>query len=377
MRNRACALRASFVAPFIQLRIKFKLISVFAFCSAKKFHVIISQFFMDAEFDIECICEDLRRDGIAIVRNVLSREECAAFAVDFVARNRFVLENMSPVKPGQHKDLLCNDQALWRLRQDPRLKRLWQECYARLNGSAMPEVLCSVDGVCIKSDLEAPYYDAKTSKDWAHLDQTRGCAYDCIQGQLIFSESSACFRASPRSHKIWSRVLEIMHVAPEDASHWCLISKRASPEQLREIQALLESVGGEWQVPIAAPPGSLILWLSSVIHSAQASRAPSKARKRNADAALNLRELKLWRCVAYISFVQLQFLSWQQREARWHAIEHNLSLNHWCHKVWRSSWRPQSNARLHAYLERPETWPQFDAAAVRAIIAHERTTLLG
>jgi hypothetical protein len=40
-------------------------------------------------------------------------------------------------------------------------------------------------------------------------------------------------------------------------------------EQYPEVRAAVEAAGGQWQVPVHAAPGSMILWLSSTIHSAK------------------------------------------------------------------------------------------------------------
>merc|ERR1711977_419915 len=41
------------------------------------------------------------------------------------------------------------------------------------------------------------------------------------------------------------------------------------PHEYQDIQSMVARVGGFWQIPIVVPKGCMILWLSSVIHSAK------------------------------------------------------------------------------------------------------------
>ncbi len=52
----------------------------------------------------------------------------------------------------------------------------------------------SMDGINVRPHM-APY---QNGKDWAHIDQTiPNNPFLCVQGQVILSDTSACFRASP------------------------------------------------------------------------------------------------------------------------------------------------------------------------------------
>jgi len=117
-----------------------------------------------------------------------------------------------------------------------------------------------------------PYYEEGTTKDWPHLDQTmpivNGDPARTIQGQAVMSNSTACFRCSPRSHRVYTEITELTKENWERAgvqSNWNFFK----PHQIDQIKEMVEAVGGSWQVPVQAERGAVILWLSTLIHSAR------------------------------------------------------------------------------------------------------------
>lgn len=310
--------------------------------------------------DYDEILRCLREYGVVIITNAYLHQECKEFAMDFTCRNQYALSHLQQPKPGQFKELICNDPALWKLRSEERWSELWANLYRDLNDLPnLPKVLASIDGVNIKSDHVAPW---KGKEDWAHLDQTNGSIFDCIQGQLVFSDTTARFVCSPKSHLIFQDVMRIMGVKPGDNSNWCMISKKANKRQLQDIKDALEGVGGAWQQEIQARRGTAILWLSSVIHSAVAAAKPPKAYLPTGPGSI-----ELWRIVVYISFVQERFVN---KSLRYAAMRGNLSTNHWCQELWQGR-IIKHNQKMADWQREPTSYIHFDADLIEEIILEE------
>jgi len=57
----------------------------------------------------------------------------------------------------------------------------------------------------------------------------------------------------------------------QSGDYWThTLSRRKIPhEDYDALRDMVEKAGGQWQVPVLVPAGSMILWLSSTIHSAK------------------------------------------------------------------------------------------------------------
>jgi len=316
----------------------------------------------------------LKEWGVVVITDVYTRDECCNFLLDYVPRVKSILDHMSTPKPGQHKDIICQDTALWKFRNDPRLEALYSYLYGKFhNKSTYPHVLPSIDGVNIKDPTISPFFNAQKS-DWSHLDQTNGGLYDCIQGQIILSDTSAGFVCSPKSHLVFREVMDIMHVNPTNRTNWCVISGKANSQQEQKIKDAITAVGGFWQGYIYAPPGSVILWLSSTIHSAKISDKPPKAMLNQNPMKL-LKELTGWRAVIYLCYNMSDTMTSEQLDLRWSAMENNQSMNHWCTIIWKSHVVPSYNKDLMNLLNNPTTWKHFNKDFIMNIIATEKQEL--
>ena len=215
------------------------------------------------------ILTKLKDYGVVVINNVYSQKVCKDFVLDYIPKCEDVLDQIFTVKPGQYKDIICHYESIWKFRTDEKLSALFSYLYKNLHEyDNYPNVIPSIDGVNIKSSSKAPFYD-KTQKDWAHLDQTNGNLFECIQGQIVFTDSTGGFVCSPKSHLKFKEIMTIMNVDPKDKSNWLMISRKASKEQEQAIIELIESIEGSYQQYIKASPGTVILWLSTTIHSAR------------------------------------------------------------------------------------------------------------
>ena len=66
----------------------------------------------------------------------------------------------------------------------------------------------------------------------------------------------------------------------------------ALPTRCPDLSQMVEDAGGAFQVPILAPRGSVILWLSSTLHSAKVQDPPGSV-------PLPKSPWTDWRCVVY------------------------------------------------------------------------------
>jgi hypothetical protein len=62
--------------------------------------------------DYDEILRCLREYGVVIITNAYLHQECKEFAMDFTSRNQYALSHLQQPKPGQFKELICNDPAL-------------------------------------------------------------------------------------------------------------------------------------------------------------------------------------------------------------------------------------------------------------------------
>lgn len=275
------------------------------------------------------IADELRRNGVVIVSGVFSAEECTVLRAEiiecFKRLNPELLahdpttwnaKNLPPqVRSGLIQSVVCNLPPVWKVRANPRVGHVFESAYSDLRGTPQREMFTSVDGINLRMPSDRTWHDQKRTKDWAHVDQTRGKLFDCIQGQAVLNDSSAGFVCSPGSHLVFEDVLKDAGVKPGDKSNWC----KFKPEHYPRLQARVRTVGGQWQIPVHAPAGSMILWLSTLIHAA-------KIQDRSDDRM---------RCVVYVCQRPQSECGATPAQRAKHAerlqrcIRENRATNHW------------------------------------------------
>eukprot|EP00122_Pirum_gemmata_P013018 Pgem_evm1s12107 len=185
-------------------------------------------------------------------------------------KRTWVPKNLPPqTRYGMYQNIIPNLRPVWEIRQNENVYNIFKESYNtirkyREDGSKtaseaasadITEFVTSMDGLNIQPNT-IPSQQTK-DQDWAHLDQKHDDdVFKCIQGQAILTNTSACFRATPKSH----------HYFKDFAKYHT--GFRFSDAQVNEIKNILKKDNIPYQIPIRAPKGSFIIWLSSVIHSA-------------------------------------------------------------------------------------------------------------
>lgn len=274
------------------------------------------------------LIENYRRDGVAVITGVFSSDYCNTAMNNIVSyietvnpvvnRNQpesWSLVNLGPqVRTGLFQALYCNQQAVWDLRSHSNVRKIFETLYSNLRGKTVTDFVVSCDGINIKHNEVGPYQYDKI-KDWPHLDQTdRSDIYLCVQGQAVLTETTACFRCTPGSHKSFIQVLNETNVSENDKSNW----KKFTPAEIEKIKPFF---GNNWQLDIRAPKGSFIVWSSSTIHSA--------TFQKQKEPKLDGEPWKGWRGVVYICYRPKNEVTNQHKKRLRKCVDENRVTNHW------------------------------------------------
>lgn len=192
-------------------------------------------------------------------------------------------------KYGMYQTLVGHAPSFWKAKRDvyPVFSALW----------GTEELFCSVDGASVH-----PPYVRKTP-DWPHLDQTTE-KKDCYQGQLVLTETTAAFRCTPGSHLRHREIIDLYGITK--GTQWL----RIKGEHESEITSWF---GKDWQVPVYCKKGSLILWDSKTIHSAQ------RHQRREDD----------WRATLYICMRPAHHYTKRNITTLRRAATEGRCTNHW------------------------------------------------
>lgn len=276
----------------------------------------------------------IKENGYLVVENLFSKEYCDNLVYRTLNAFKTINPNLDDTDPikwvqpqlppqtraGMYQSIISNISPVKEVRENENYKRIFSEIYSRVkeNYSLNDELVSSIDGINFKPNVKGPYSKITGSKDWAHLDQTkRNDIYKCLQGQVVLTNTSACFVCSQKSHKVHKEILDICNIKEKDSSNWCKIKT----EDYSKCKEKVESIGGSWQVPILAKAGSCILWFSTTIHSARHSL--KKEALREIDPYFG------YRCVYYITYRPKNEYTTKQLEKIQTNLANNRTMNHW------------------------------------------------
>lgn len=290
----------------------------------------------------ETIGRLLKEYGVVVVSDVFSAERCN----QEMTRTLSQICKISPeVKLGSMKEieetwtrenlmpqtrsgLFQNGYSFlsWPIRSAPEVVAIFQEAYTALRGEPVVELVSSLDAINIRPPIKP--FTTPSAKDWAHIDQTLSDnPYECVQGQVVLTNTTAAFRCSPKSHLIYKDLLKSAGKLGNKAN-WFKI-----PEPTyRTAREMLDKVDGEWQKVIQVPRGSVILWLSSVIHSAVMASKESKRTQINPQEPWDQ-----WRGVFYVCHRPKSEVSEEHIRQLQTAFKDNRTTNHWGNKLFATS----------------------------------------
>lgn len=205
---------------------------------------------------------------------------------------------------------------MWNVRANKNVRKVFEIIYSGLRKHKISEFIVSGDGINIRPGNIGPYSPGKP--DWAHLDQTTtNDIYECVQGQLVLTNTSASFVATPGSHMYFLEIIKKLKVKTN--TNWL----KFNAEQLKIIKKITKKL--EWQIPINAEKGSMIIWTSSLIHSAKLQNKKENPTKQD--------KYHGWRGVIYVCYRPLEDFTEKQIEKRQKCYEENRHTNHWSTKI--------------------------------------------
>jgi hypothetical protein len=308
----------------------------------------------------------LREHGVVVIHDLFTAAECHRHMLRLVQNLVRVFPELAkdwcdtnaPPGPrsGLFQNLATQLPTVWAVRLDPRVRRVFEAVYSCLRGRRVRNLATSCDGLNVRPS--GPPFDK--GKDWAHLDQTSTAAFPqdplrCVQGQVVLSDSDACFRCSPKSVRCFEQICELTapnFVRTSKATgkelrpgNWNLLKK----EQYPQVRQLVEQAGGHWQIPVQEPRGSMILWLSATVHSA---RLQTQQPVKLPQTPTNM--FPQWRGVIYVCFQPKGEVSDKQLARVQRCVDENRTTNHWGEKLFGTSYfRRVFSPRVEAYLKKP------------------------
>ena len=282
------------------------------------------------------VVKKLTKYGVVIIEDVFSNEAMDQGMEEMMTsfekvcpkikrhdlKNTWKVKNLIPqTRSGLFQSMVGNFPIVWKLRSDEKIRKIFTDVYSGLRGETVDDFVVGLDGANFRPPYD-PFTTEKT-KDWAHLDLTLpNATYFCVQGQIVMSDSSASFVASPKSHLVYEKILERGNKLGTPRNWYKL-----PPEEYEPVKKMVEEQKGEFQIPILSKKGSVILWLSSLVHSARTQTRPTKTDLMNKHPWYN------WRGVVYVCYRPRQDVNYRHTERLQRCFKENRITNHWGEKM--------------------------------------------
>jgi hypothetical protein len=318
------------------------------------------------------LVQSLEGYGLAVLTGVLQPDECCTARSALAANMAALCDGFDPADPTgtwtQERVLPSARDGLIRcgagglptvtsIRSDPRVQDVFRAVNAWLpraaTGATLTEddlaavgpMVTSMDSIRFRPPVP-PFYD-DTTPDRLHVDVTTPDGqYACVQGQVVLAESTACLVASPKSHLLYHRFLNQEAVGGKGyhpTANWNPFRTTAAAKTA--MSRALAQIGGRYQMPIRAPPGAMLVWLSSTVHSARVQTAPGRRDATLARIASSLgvpppvpkppptAPLAGYLCVVNVCLRPLSSVDAAHvRRLQWCAL-FNRQTDHWGHLV--------------------------------------------
>lgn len=270
------------------------------------------------------------KNGFVVIKGVFQEEEREKLMNTFVKQLKKInkdidkndKENSPPMtKDGLYKLIVGNLPIVWKIRTHKNIRKIFERVYSQLNNEKITDFVSSIDGVNFR-----PPYNYKKTNEWAHLDQTVDGIFKCIQGQVVLNTSTAAFKVTPKSHFLYNQIINMMEIKNKN-SNWLMIPKNS----YTDIKNMLKNKD-EFQIPIYTEGGSVILWSSSTIHSAQTHVGELKDFFPENTFDKNNKYLN-WRSIIYICYRPKKDVDDSHCDNLQMVYRNNFTTNHWGDKI--------------------------------------------
>lgn len=258
--------------------------------------------------------EQLTSKGYTVIENVITKEEATNLtcdAIEYLLERYPITEDFDTWKTSTVPYIRANGVLQWggipHCPTANRVRELMYPYYVDLWKTT--DLITSLDGATVH-----PPKRRSILVDWAHVDQTyQSDGMDCVQGQMVLTDTTAAFRCTPGSHLQHSRILDLYK-----------ITKKSGFSKFNEEQVETLSQGfGNWQMPIIVPAGSIILWDSRTIHS---SRLQTVEEQRT--GSYERGDVDGWRCVFYCCYRPRTMYSKTNKRTLINAVAQGRGTNH-------------------------------------------------
>jgi hypothetical protein len=262
--------------------------------------------------------------GVAILDNYFTKEFAKKFVKGAIKwlinldigltrdKKTWNIKN-TPLGPryGMYQSIISHYPKFWKLREE--LYHVFTLLYDDF------ELVTSIDG----ASVYPPKSTSKTTKDWAHIDQTINSNSMCYQSQLVCTDSTATFVATVGSHLKHKQILKEFGIEAS-STNW----HKFTDDQVTHLKKMF---GDSYQTPIIASPGSIIFWDSRTIHSAKYQDPGDTS----------------WRGVFYISMRPLKSVPQRNLNTIKRAAIEGRTTNHWGSRMFGTSDRyKQKNEKV-------------------------------
>ena len=152
--------------------------------------------------------EQLASKGYTVIENVIPKEEAtdlACDAIEYLLERYPVTEDFNSWKTSNVPYIRANGVIQWggipHCPTANRVRELMFPYYVDLWGT--DDLITSLDVATVH-----PPKQRSILPDWAHVDQTyQTYGMDCVQGQMVLTDTTAAFRCTPLSHLQHSTIL--------------------------------------------------------------------------------------------------------------------------------------------------------------------------
>lgn len=297
----------------------------------------------------ENLIHTINKYGVAIIDNVLDKEECKALLKGFWEFLSHISQTWEvPIEKDNpeswtgfskllplHSQLLQyysigQSQFIWDIRQNEKVLKIFSELWC----VPVEDLLVSFDGASFHMPPEITKKGNFKGNVWMHTDQSPlRAGFECVQAwvtALDVNPGDATLTVLEGSNRFHDHISK--RYKSKERKNWY---KLTNQEQYDYFIKKLKCK----RVCIKCPAGSMVFWDSRTMHAGQESLL--KRKKQN------------FRCIAYLCYTPRELASAADIRKKIKAFEELRTTSHWPHKPTLFATKP----RLYPGMKLPEITP--------------------